>query len=264
MYKLIASDMDGTLLRSDRTISEKTVNTIRSLKQKGVKFVLSTGRPLVAVEKYNELLELNGPAIIYNGAQIYDFASKKIIFEKYLDFADAKFIWDEGLKRNVEMYLWAENVLYTNLVNDRIYEYTGESRAAFKKLENINEISDKKVTKIIWDDSGDIIEKYVKELDEIGFYEKVNYCSSMLRFLEFFNKDTSKKVAIQKLEEIYNITKDEIIAIGDGNNDIEMISYAGLGVAMGNADDKVKSIAKIVTTTNDEEGVLNVIDKYVL
>ena len=263
MYKLIASDMDGTLLRSDRTISDETRNAIMNIKEKGVLFVLCTGRPLIAVEKYNKLLNLNCPVILYNGAQIFDFASRKVLFEKYLDFEYAKFVWDEGCKKKLEIYVWADNELYTNFVNDKVYDYTIESHAEIHKLNDIRDLKGKNITKVLWDEEPDKIKIFIKEFDAINFFEKVNYCTSMPYYLEFFNLETSKKVAIQKLEEIYNIKREEIIAIGDGKNDIEMIKYAGLGVAMDNATDEVKKYADVVTKSNNDDGVLEIIKKYI-
>ena len=263
MYKLIASDMDGTLLRSDRTISEETKEAIRNIKDKGAVFVLSTGRPLIAVEKYNELLNLNCPVILYNGAMIFDFSNRKVLFEVFLDFEYAKYIWDEGNKKKLEMYVWANNDLYTNFINDKVYDYIVESHAEIHKLDDIKDIKGKNITKIIWDEDPELLKRYIKELDEIKFNEKVNYCTSMSYYLEFFNKETSKKVAIQKLEEIYGIKREEVIAIGDGKNDMEMIKYAGLGVAMDNAIDEVKKVAKVVTKSNNEDGVLEIIKKFI-
>ena len=263
MYKLIASDMDGTLLRSDRTISDETKNAILKIREKGVIFVLCTGRPLIAVEKYNKMLNLNCPVIIYNGAQIFDFASRKVLYEKYLDIEYAKFAWDEGCKKSLEIYVWADNELYTNFINDKVYDYIIESHAEIHKINDISDLSGKKITKIIWDEEPDKIKKYIKELDEIKLFEKVNYCTSMPYYLEFFNLQTSKKVAIQKLGEKYNIKREEIIAIGDGKNDAEMIEYAGLGVAMENASDDVKKYADVIAKRNNDDGVLEIIKKYI-
>lgn len=264
MYKLIASDMDGTLLSSKRTISEKTIKAIRELKAKGVMFVLCTGRALPAIKRYQDMLKIVEPVVICNGAEAYDVANNKVIFQKNIDFESAKCIWEEGLKRNTEIYFWVGNELYTNLLNDKIYDYIDDHHTEFQKVTDFDTVKDKKFLKFIWDDTPENIIRYKAELDKMGFREKVNYCTSMAIYLEFFNKETDKGAAIKELSKIYNIKREEIIAIGDGNNDIDMIKYAGLGVAMGNAADNVKSVADYVTSTNDEEGLLEVINKFVL
>ena len=264
MYKLIASDMDGTLLSSERTISERTIKAIRELKAKGVKFVLCTGRALPAIKKYQDILKIMEPVILCNGAEAFDVANNKVIFQKTIDFESAKCIWEEGVKRNTEIYFWAGNELYTNFLNDKIYDYTDDHHTEFKKLTDFDTVKDKKFLKFIWDDTPENISRYKKEMDEMGLCDKVNYCTSMAVYLEFFNKETDKGAAIKELQKFYNIKREEVIAIGDGNNDIEMIKYAGLGVAMGNAADSIKNIADYVTSTNDEDGVYEVINKFVM
>lgn len=145
-------------------------------------------------------------------------------------------------------------------MNDRIHEY--------KKISGVeplpadyNKLLEQGITKILWYDEPERIDEILGELSEDMFSE-VTLCKSQPVFLELFNKNVSKAEAIKKIGEYYGIKQEETIAIGDEINDLSMIEYAGLGVAMGNAKEEVKKIANYITDSNDEDGVRKVIEVY--
>lgn len=263
-YKLVAVDMDGTLLNSKGEISEATVAAIGKLVDTGVIFTISTGRPVQGVEKYNSLLQLKGPVISYNGAMIFDLASGETLFHHGLLRADAAKIYELGLKYDATMCIWAGNQLYGNKMNEKLHDYKKLSGVEPLEVENFETLLDIGVTKILWYEDVEVVAKIMAELDEVsaGIFAEVTYCTSKPTFLEFFNSNVSKAEAIKKIGEIYGIKREEIIAIGDGSNDLEMIEYAGLGVAMANANDQLKNMANHVTTSNDEDGVAKVIEEF--
>lgn len=261
-YKLIAVDMDGTLLDSRGMISDKTVRTVRRAVDAGILFTVCTGRAIQGVEKYNALLQLKGPFIAYNGAMIVDAESRETLFEQGLLRSDAAKIIELGLRYDTTMCIWAGSQLYGNRLNRRIHTYKKLSGVEPVLAENFDELLDKGITKILWYDDEKRIQEAVSGLSADLFTE-VTYCTSQPFFLEFFNSKVSKAKAMEKIGEICGIGREEMIAIGDGLNDLDMIQYAGLGIAMGNADAEVRRHAQFVTATNDEDGVRKAIERFV-
>lgn len=261
-YKLIAVDIDGTLLNSQGDITEKTVNAIQRVVEKGVLFTICTGRPIQGVERFNRILNLDAPFITYNGAMIVMGKSKEILYEQGLSPEDARSIIHWGKKLKTTIMVWSNNQLYASELNERAHDYKKLSTVEPILLENEEAIIQKGITKILWYDDIDKIDYFQSVLkDQLG--DGVNYCTSKPTFLEFFDKKVSKAIAMEKLGEHFGISSEEMIAIGDGFNDLPMIEYAGLGVAMGNAPDLIKEKANFVTLSNDEDGIAYVLDKFV-
>ncbi len=260
-YKFVAVDMDGTLLNSRGEITPATAEEIRKLADKDVVFTISTGRPIQGVAKYRELLGLTGPVITYNGAMIVNAEDNKVLFEQGLLREDARKIWELGQKYNTTMCIWAGNQLYGNRLDEKIHDYKKLSGVEPILADDVEALLEIGITKILWYDEVERIEEFLAQLSSDMFCE-VSYCTSKPTFLEFFSSKVSKAVAMDKIGEFLGISGDEMVAIGDGLNDLSMIQYAGLGVAMGNAAKEVKDHAQFITDTNDEDGVKKVLEKY--
>ncbi len=262
-YKLLALDMDGTLLTSKGTISEKTLEAIHAAQEKGVLVTASTGRPLQGVDKYNGQLNIDGPVILYNGAMIVHITTREILFEQNLRTEDARKILELGRKYNTTMCIWSRNQLYGNVLNERIHEYKKLSGVEPLLVEDYEALLEQGITKILWNDEISRIKEF-EELLENANLEEVTYCTSKPIFLELFSSKVSKSVAMEKIGELFNVNQEEMISIGDGENDLPMIEYAGLGIAMGNAPLSVKEKADAVTLSNDCDGIAEVIQKYII
>lgn len=262
-YRLMAVDMDGTLLDSNNNITPGTVEAIRLAVEKGLVFTIATGRPIKGVEKYNKILDIDLPYITYNGAMVVMGKSEEILYETKMLPWDAKQIIELGEQYGVTVLIWKNSTLYITKMDDRVKQYTGIASFVPVLAENIDNLVEGGVTKVIWFDDVDKIARYQRE---IGQYmsENVNYHTTRPCFLEFVDKDASKAIAMQKLGEHLGIKQSEMIAVGDGYNDLSMIEYAGLGVAMGNAEDEIKKRADYITLSNDEDGVAHVIKKFIL
>ena len=131
-------------------------------------------------------------------------------------------------------------------------------------IEDIDELVNQGVTKLLWLDEAEKHFEYQKMLDETLVNKKIVYCTSQPTFLEFMGEGVSKAVALEKLGEMLGATREESIAVGDGFNDLEMIEYAGLGIAMENAPDAVKEKSDYITDSNDNDGVAKAIEKFML
>ena len=263
-YKLIAVDMDGTLLNDDKQISPKTVEAIKSAVSRGVLFTISTGRPIQGIDKYNKLLNLKAPLITYNGAMIVQSDTEEVLYSQTLLQHDAMSILNIGMRLGITMCVWANNKLYCNVFNEKVEHYKSLSNVTPVLIDDYEALAKSGITKVLWYDSADAITNIQQQLREVSF-DKVTYCTSQPIFLEFFNSDVSKAEAMKKIGDKYNISREEMIAIGDGYNDLPMIEYAGLGVAMVNAPDGVKQRAHYIThNSNNNDGIAEVINKFVL
>ncbi len=264
-YKLIAVDIDGTLLDSKGNLTKETIKAINEGLEKGMLFTISTGRPIQGVRPLIEKLGLvdDLPFITYNGAMLVMGKSGDVLFESNMNSEDARVIIDLGIKWDTAVMVWSNNQLYASELSEKAYKYSRISGVTPVLLEDTDKIVANGVTKILWYDEVEIINKY---LNEVGKYlsQNVNFHTSQPYFLEFVNKSASKAKAMEKLGEHFNIKQSEMIAVGDGLNDLSMIEYAGLGVAMDNANDIIKEKADYITLSNDEDGVAHVIYKFIL
>ena len=264
-YKFTAADMDGTLLNDANEITEHTVNIIRLAVSQGLIFSICTGRPIQGVERYLRQLGIQGPVITYNGAMILDSATERVLYRQELDNEDGRCILEAGLNYNTTMCIWSDNKLYGNQLNERIHKYSQAANVTPLLMPSIDELLSQGITKILWYDDTSKIQQIEKELQETAPFQNVTFCTSKPFYLEFFSSKVSKAAAIDRISELYGFTQTETIAIGDGFNDLSMIRHAALGVAMANAPEGVKECADYITArTNNEDGVSEVLEKFVL
>lgn len=263
MYKLIALDMDGTLLNSKGQVLESTINSLRKCRDQGIVVTISTGRPIQGVEDYIELLELEAPIITYNGAMIVDAISKEVTFAQNLNRDDAKHIMTMGLEIDATMTVWSDNKLYSNKNNEAVEQYRQITGVTLNELTSVDALLKQGVTKILWIQSKDKMPEYFEFL-EGKVSDQVNYCTSRPTFLEFFHKKVSKATSLNEVAKGYGILQSEVLAFGDGQNDLEMITYAGLGIVMENGVDDLKKEANYITASNDDHGIQRALEKFVL
>lgn len=267
MYKLLAMDMDGTLLREDKTISKRTLNAIQKAKEKGVKIVLSTGRPLEGVKKYLNELDLlsdNDYAVVFNGASVVNTSSGKSIYSSSLKGSDFKYLFRLGQKLGVSLHAYDGDKCVTPSEISKYTKLEGDINGIPVYQIDINSISDdQEIIKVLMVEDKPKLDIAFSNLPKEVF-ENYTVVRSSPYFLEFLNKTTNKGTGVQKLAEELNINPKEIICIGDAGNDIHMIKYAGLGVAMGNAFKEVKESADFITETNENHGVAKIIEDFIL
>ncbi|MDD4188999.1 MAG: Cof-type HAD-IIB family hydrolase [Eubacteriales bacterium] len=264
-YKLMAVDVDGTLLDSSDRISERTKRAVNCAIDKGLIFTISSGRPIQGVRPIiGELgFTKDMPFICYNGAMLVMGLSGEILFEKPLSAENSKKIYELGQSYGTTVMIWTDNRLYANRIDERAVKYGIQAHATPEPAQNIDKLLENGATKLLWYDETDIINEYQKKTRDI-FGDEINIHTSKPYFLEFVDSGASKAIAMQKLAEHFGIDRSRMIAVGDGLNDISMISYAGLGVAMGNSDPEVIKKADLVTLSNDDDGVALIIEKFIL
>lgn len=262
-YKILAIDLDGTLLNDNKEISDKNMNAILCAIDSGILVIPCTGRAIQGITKYNFIANLNSPAITYNGGMIVNLANNETMFHCPLLKKDAEFIVKKGIELDTNICIWIDNTLYCNKINSYTLEYSKISSVSPIQFNGWEDISDRVITKTLWYDKEDKINKYLYNMNKV-VSEDVTCCTSKPWFLEFFNSRTSKALALQKLCDLYNISRKELVAVGDELNDISMIEFAGLGVAMKNAKDEVKEKAKYIIGSNNESAVADLIYNIIL
>ena len=261
-YKLIACDVDGTLLNSRRKLSEKTVSAVGKAIDKGIIFVVATGRPYEGALKVSRPLGISddGAFILFNGALVK--VSGKTIFSSQISEETAKTIVKEGICRNVTVIVWKSDGMYTEKPCEKIDFYKSVSGVEPKYVDDLTKEC-KGVIKVLWYGEPDTTPVYLEEMRAI-LDKKASVYTSRVDFLEFVDVKCSKKQALYKIAEYFGVKREETVAVGDGDNDIPMLEGAGLSVAMGNADENVKKICDEVTDDCDSYGVAKIIDKLIL
>lgn len=265
MYKLIAIDIDGTLLKNDKKISEYTKNSIFRTVKKGVKVVLTSGRPIEGIRRYLEELNLVSQqdyVISFNGCIVQNVKTQEIIFKRFLTGRDLKNLYALSKQLGVNIHAFTKQ----GCIAPKMSEYTiyeGHINEIEVHIVDFDKIDDnEEVIKVMLIDPEEKLEKAMHLLPE-SVYNEYTVVRSAPFFLEFLNKEASKGLGIKALGDYLGINQEEIICIGDANNDLDMIQFAGLGVAMGNAFDSVKEVADFVTADNEEDGVALVIKKFI-
>lgn len=266
MYKLIALDMDGTLLNEDKTISKENFEAIKKAKEKGIKVVLSTGRPKKGIEKYLKELDLISDedyCVTYNGSVIQNAGTEEIIFKKLLTSEDAHYLYSLSKELGINIHALTP----TSCIAPKLSKYTELEFTIndidFEEVDFTKLTDSTPIVKIMFVDEPEKLSEAITKLPK-EVYEKYTVVQSAPFFLEFLDKTVNKGAGVKALADSLGINKNEVICIGDAGNDIHMIEYAGLGIAMGNAFSEVKKIANYITYTNEEDGVAHVINKFIL
>lgn len=267
MYKLIALDMDGTLLTSEKKISEKTKSVLKEAEKKGVKVVLASGRPLDGIRKYLEELDLfkgDDYVLSFNGGIVINTKTEDIITSNLLKGSDLKEIFKVAEELDINIHAFSVN---DGLITPKMSQYTQHEcdlNGIKATIKDFNEIEDDEdIVKIMMIDPQEKLDEAIKKLPK-ELYDKYSIFKSAPFFLEFTNKEVDKGKSLKKLAEYLGINQEEVIACGDAGNDLSMVKYAGLGVAMENATDDVKEVSNYTTFSNDKDGIAHVVEKFIL
>ena len=275
--KLVALDLDGTLFDNSSHISERNLTAIRSITDKGIHVVISTGRPFEGIP----FDQIKGTGINYaitaNGSGIYEISTGKCLYENAMDEELGTPILNFLLTRDIHMDAFIGGKGYTPIqcvetaqkltVPSSIKNYIITTRT---RLDNIlqfiheNQLKVQKMTLNFYPAAdGTLIDRETVRKFLVSNPSITTVCGGYNN-LEFTRADANKGVGLRKLAEILGVNPDATMAIGDTENDLAIIEAAGIGVAMGNATDAVKARADYVTTTNTKDGVAAAIEHFIL
>lgn len=272
MYKLVAIDLDGTLLNSEKKVSEENRTALQLASEKDVKIVICSGRVFKGARVFARHISTNEPIIACNGALIKDMQTDDVLYANTVSKEDCHRIVDICHKENVYFHAYLGDVLYTEAL---------KFGSAFHSKMNQRLPSEDRLEIVLADDMHEVVEtnpalayKFVaisdnaeqlaKTRSRICDIKTIDVMSSFYDNFEMVNHGVSKGNAVKFLCEKLDIKREEVIAIGDNENDLSMIQYAGVGVAMGNAESIVKDIADYITLDNDKNGVSDAIRKFIL
>lgn len=262
MYKLVAFDLDGTLLNTNGEISDYSKEIIKKLIDNNIYVIITTGRPLQGVKYIAEVISTKMPIVCYNGSLVYTGYNMDILHKCDLEIEIVNEILNFGNENNTNIIVWSADALYINKNNEYTKKYADKFDVKPIILKNTDALRRHGVSKVLFYDS----EKRICEINNLAqaiFSKHANVHTSRPWFLEFVNKRASKGKALEKLGDSLKVNREDIIAIGDENNDISMIEYAGVGVAMGNATRELKEVADFITDTNDDNGAVKAVLKYI-
>lgn len=261
-YKLVVTDMDGTLLNSEKKISCENLKAIKKLKNKGIKFAIATGRLDTMIKSYLREIENDTPVICCNGALIRNISMNQFYYGNDIKNENCLQILDICKQYSTPFVLYGENTVYSNSINPKIkflYDYNSKVCDNDKVKINIsNNVLDEftgkeKIFKILIINSNlELLEKISKQINNIK--NLVAYKSDV-NFLDVMHSGVNKGNALNEISRILNIKKEEIIAIGDNHNDVSMLENAGYSIAMENGEQVAKDAADYITCSNDDSGV---------
>ena len=263
-FKIIALDIDGTLTDSRKEITSETKSRLISYQQSGGKIILASGRPTQGIIPYAEILELErfgGYILAYNGGCAIDCKTGGVLFRSELPLSVIPEICDVIKDYPVGINTYEGDTI---IVGNNINKYTELeakiNRMALRYVDNFSQYVNFPVTKCLLQGEPEHILRLEKILSE-KYAGKLGIFKSEPFFLEIVPEGVDKAKSIDRLIGSLGIKTEECIACGDGFNDISMIKYAGLGIAMSNASDTVKQAADYVTRSNDDDGIAYVLSR---
>lgn len=265
--KLLVLDIDGTLTNSEKQITENTKKGIINIMERGHKVILASGRPTQGMKRYAEELELEkygGYLLSFNGGRIVNCKTGEIIYQRILPAYVIPGLYRFAIDHDAGLITYMGDQI---ILGTRMDDYIGiESRINgmnIKKVDKFVEFIDFDVNKCLMTAEPDKAEKYIEDLNK-KYGEELSIYRSEPFFIEIMPKNVDKAQSLDKMLSTVGLTRENTICCGDGFNDMSMIQYAGLGVAMANAQPAVKEVADYITDSNDKDGIAKVIDKFIL
>jgi Cof subfamily protein (haloacid dehalogenase superfamily) len=265
--RILALDLDDTLLRSDLSISFRTRNVIKKAASQGVVVVLASGRVPAAMDRFSRLLKMHkrpGYLICNNGTIVQESHTGNRISETWLNSAAALAVYDLAVAEGFAVQLYEEDVMYVSRDNE--YTRYDQKLTGLRQVvvENFRDMIEEGCYKLLIPGDPMLLQP-LESIIRTYLGNDITLFSSKPYFLEILPKNTDKGTALALIAETLGISREAVLAIGDSMNDEAMIRWAGIGVAMANSDERIKSIASLVTEkNNDDDGVAEVIEKYVL
>lgn len=266
-YKLLVLDLDGTLTNSRKEITPQTLDTLIQAQKLGVKVVLASGRPTYGVAPIANKLQLadfEGYILSYNGGEIVDWKTKQVLYENILEPEILPYLYECAQKYNFAIVTYHNEFVITEHPEDEYVQKEAILNVMqLQKVSNFLNAIQFPVAKcmIVGEPSKLVLlekEMYEHLKERMGVYRSEPY------FLELVPKGIDKAQSLSILLKKLDISREEVIACGDGFNDLSMIKFAGLGVAMENAQDIVREHADYITFSNDNDGVAHVIKEFIL
>lgn len=266
-YKLLVLDLDGTLTNTRKEVTAHTRTTLIKAQEQGLKIVLASGRPTYGIAPLANLLQLDkyeGYVLSYNGGEIIDWKTGELLYKNLLDPEVLPYLYQCANDNHFAIVTYDGEYVLTEYPDDEyVLKEALLNVMKIKKVDNFLKAVQHPIAKCLIVGEPTRLAVLEKEMynhlhDRMGVFRSEPY------FLELVPKGIDKAQSLAVLLKEIGMTKDEMIAVGDGFNDLSMIKYAGLGVAMSNAQEVVKENADFITLSNEEDGVAHVVEKFIL
>ena len=266
-YKVLALDIDGTLTNSEKKITERTKRAVDAAAERGVKIVIASGRPVQGIREFARELRLeenDGYILSFNGGRLISCRTGEIIHDMKLPLEYLPEIYALSKEYGVNLMSYEGDDLITETPDDEFLAIEARINGlGIKKVDNLVEHINFPINKCLMLGEGNYLAEVEKKV-HAALCDRMDVYRSEPYFLEILPKGVDKAKALERLLNMLGSSREELMACGDGFNDLTMIRYAGLGVAMANARDEVKESADYVTCSNDEDGVAAAIERFIL
>lgn len=260
--RLLALDMDGTLLASNSTLSEQNAQAIRRAVKAGIHVALATGRTYRAAFPYAQALGLDLPIIAYNGALLRSTAGE-VLYEKKIPCTVARGLVQAAEARGLYVKAYVNDLLLTKELDDRTVEFSRLHGVEARAVGLLSEYLTEEVNMVVVASDAAAIRRYKQ--DVLPLYQAVHGMSSGDKSVDIVSAEASKAKGVRHLARMLGVLYSDVVAVGNAENDIDMICWAGLGVAVANATRELQSKADLILPyTNDQHGVAELIYSYLL
>ncbi|MGU3473469.1 Cof-type HAD-IIB family hydrolase [Paenibacillus sp. D51F] len=263
MYKLIAIDVDDTLLNDNLEVTPATRAALTAALDRGVTVTLATGRMFASARQVAEGLRLNVPIITYQGSLVKTLLDGQVLYERYVPSDAAAELDRYCVDKGLHLQLYVDDKLYVREENEKVKDYARQSKIPYIVEPDFSSLLKQPLLKMLIIDEPAYLDEVASDLQPL-IGGTVHITKSKPHYLEFMHKEGTKGHALKFMAEHIGCSMEETIAMGDAWNDREMLQAAGLGVAMANAQPALKELADYVTLSNNEDGVAHVVDKFIL
>lgn len=265
-YRLVILDMDGTLLTDDKRVTPRTEAAIAQGLARGVKFVLATARPYCSARPFAQSLGLDTPIICYNGALVRDVSNGTTLAEKPLSSALASEMARYCQKRGLYMKVYGDDIFYVERPTEETLRYSPRYNVPYKAVGDMASfLYNEKLSPysfVVHTQPEDL--RLIKEEMESIWAGLVSGDCPNEHAIHFTDAGASKLRAVKALAVSWGIPAEETMAIGNGGNDLAVILWSGLGIAVANSPHELLAQADRVTASNNDEGVAKALEEYLL
>lgn len=261
--KLVAIDLDGTLLLDNHTTAPRNLAAIREAEEQGVTVVICTGRPYPSADAVVSRLELtNNPIISYNGALVRMPGSGEVVFEQPVPAELAQQVVEDCVERQLQIHYYLDDIMYVTRMSKGARLYAARTGIKPQPTGDLRKCAGRSPTKILVFAGPEQVRELLPDFQH-RYEGQLYITTSMPEYLEFLHPEVSKGNALRSLAPRYVDSMDQVMAIGDLPNDLPMIEVAGIGVAVAHAHAALKTVAQYVTTSS-EEAVAEALERFVI
>ena len=264
-YKMLVLDLDDTLLRDDYSISERTINALIATQQMGVKVVLASGRPTLAMTQYAKMLQqhdFDSYMISFNGAVVSSTRTNEVLFETSLTQSEIHSLYDFSVEHGVHIITYSDKGIVSETHSEYIDVELKLTGIPHYKVPSFKDEVSYSAIKCILLEHPD----YLKQVELVLKSQRTDLSVSRSKpfFLEVMPKGIDKAASLDMLAKKLGYTSEQIIAVGNAGNDLSMIQYAGVGVWVDNVTPELRHLADYIVASNNNDGVAEVVERFIL